>query len=469
MTPNLRPSSLRRSSVDRSVTIPRTDELPRVGAIAYAAPVMGAYFFYMPMWSILPAIYAKYFGLTLTSIAATVLLIRLFDGVIDTVVGYLSDWHRAKGGSRMSWVLVGVVGSVIACGYLFHPSGPVTSSYYLGWSLAYFLAFTIAEIPHLTWGSELTRDYQQRARIFGTRNVLGRLGIILFYALPLILNHASHEYTPRILQQAVYVGAALSASGLIFALIAAPRGLAVRKVGKDSWHSFVQCLTHNRPLHLYYAAFGSMGLCYGMWFGLLYFYLDSYLTLGGKIAPMFLGAAVVAAVSTPVWLKVIQKTSKSTAWALGAVLFVTQLGAGWFVTPITAWWIPFVLMIIANVCFCCHDVAALSILGDIVDYGRLKFRKDRGATYFAFNALIFKVGLGLGGGLAIGVAGLLGYSPLHAVNSTRAIFGLKLGFLILPAACACTALVFIVRTPINRHRHRVIQRRIESQLAIGAV
>lgn len=43
------------------------------GIIAYAAPVTGGYFFYIPMWSILPGIYAKYFGLPLTSIAAVVL------------------------------------------------------------------------------------------------------------------------------------------------------------------------------------------------------------------------------------------------------------------------------------------------------------------------------------------------------------------------------------------------------------
>src|SRR5579871_4532264 len=80
--------------------------------VAYAAPVTGSYFFYMPMWSILPGIYAKYFGLPLTSIAVVVLVIRLFDGVIDTTIGYLSDWYSSAGGSRKPWVLIGGLGSI---------------------------------------------------------------------------------------------------------------------------------------------------------------------------------------------------------------------------------------------------------------------------------------------------------------------------------------------------------------------
>lgn len=59
-----------------------------------------------------------------------------------------------------------------------------------------FLSFTIAEIPHLTWGGELTLDYQQRARVFGVRFVMTRIGIVAFYAMPLLPLYASTDYTP---------------------------------------------------------------------------------------------------------------------------------------------------------------------------------------------------------------------------------------------------------------------------------
>jgi Na+/melibiose symporter-like transporter len=168
--------------------------------------------------------------------------------------------------------------------------------------------------------------------------------------------------------------------------------------------------------------------------------------------------------STPLWLKLIRRTSKSVAWAAGVVLFVIQLIGTWYVGPSDLWWIPLLLVVVAHLCFSCHNVAALSILGDIVDYGRLKFHKDRAGTYFAVNTLIFKVGLGVGGGLSIGIAGMFGFSPSHAMNASGAIFGLKLGFIIVPICLAFLGLLFIVRTPIDRRRHHIIQRRVESRL-----
>lgn len=65
-------------------------------AMAYAALVVGTFSFYVPMWSILPGIYASHYGLPLAQIGAVLLAIRVFDGVIDIAIGYASDWRRAR-------------------------------------------------------------------------------------------------------------------------------------------------------------------------------------------------------------------------------------------------------------------------------------------------------------------------------------------------------------------------------------
>lgn len=436
--------------------------LPR--AIAYAAPVTGGFFYYIPMWSILPGIYAKYFGLSLTAIAGVVLFIRLFDGFIDTAIGFGSDWHRSKGGSRKTWVVVGSLGTIVACYFLFQPPPGATTAYYLICSMAYFLAFTISEIPHLTWGSELTLDYHRRAQIFGVRYMAARLGMIAFYALPLLPLYATAAYTPEILKDAALIGAVLTVIGLTWMLLAAPAGIAVKTVREDSWRLLRDSLIGNKPLLLYFAAYICIGLSGGMWYGLVYIYLDSYLGLGEKVALMFLLATIIAAVSTPWWLKLIRKTSKSTVWAIGVSLFVIQMIGMLLIAPGVHWWPAFGLVILTNLFFTCNDVAAASILGDIVDYGKLKFHKDRGGAYFGIKIMLFKVGLGIGGGVALGTAGLFGFDPQGAVHSGNGVLGLKLGFTIVPMLVALTGLAFILRTPITPRRHHLIQRRIESRL-----
>jgi glycoside/pentoside/hexuronide:cation symporter, GPH family len=436
--------------------------LRKFDVASYAAPVAGSYFFYISMWSVVPGVYGKYFGLPLTAIATVILVIRLFDGLIDTATGYLSDWHRCSGGSRKPWVVVGGVGSVIASYFLYTPPSPATQGYYLLWSMAYFLAFTITEIPHLTWGSELSMDYQQRANVFGIRNMVGRFGITIFYALPLLPFAASGGYTPQFLHSAIYVGAVMTLVGLIQALVAAPAGSPMKVVHHDSLQLLTRSLLGNIPLLIYFVAFVCIGLCVGMWSALNYFYVDSYLGLGQKMVLMFLAGSAVAGLATPFWLKIIQKTSKSAVWAIGIAIFVAQLGVMGFLAPGCSWWIPLVCVVLAHVCFCCHDVAALALLGDIVDYGKLKFGRDRGATYFGFNTLLYKVGLGFGAGIGLGIAGLFGFDPTHSTHSAVSVLGLKIAFTGLPTLFAMIGLCMIIRTPIDRRRHETISRRLKA-------
>ena len=430
----------------------------------YAAPAAGSWFYYIPMWSILPGIYAKYFGLKLTSIAAVILFIRLFDGVIDTAIGYLSDWRRAHGGSRKTWVIAGDIGVIFACYKLFLPPPVVTTAYYLTWSIAFFLAFTIAEIPHVTWGAELTMEYQERSKVFAVRNIVCRIGVIAFYSLPLLPISPTGEYTPQVLRNAVYIGAFMTSLGLGLAMMGAPAGIAAAKPGGDSMRLLVRSILKNKPLLIFFMASALLGLAVGMWFALVYFYLDSYMHLGSKIPTLFLIGYGVSILCTPLWLEVIRRTSKATAWVTGIVLFIAQLAMATVLTPTSPSWMVFALVIAANIYFCCNDIAAVSIVGDIVDYGRLTFGRDRGATYFAVNTLVFKFGLGIGGGIGLGVAGLFGFDPTATTQSGMAVVGLKVGFAGLPTVLTIFGLIFVLLTPINRRRHGIIQKRIESRL-----
>lgn len=436
-----------------------------LGVLGYAAPALGSGFFYIPMWSILPQLYAKYFGIGLTTLAACILTIRIFDGFLDLSVGYLSDKHRGAGGSCRPWVVLGSCAAVLACYNLYLPPPKVTALYYLGWSAAYFVAFATTEIPHTTWGNELAKNYQHRAYIFAVRNVMQKIGISAFYALPMLPSFRTSDYTPEVLHYAVYIGGAMTCLGVLWALIAAPLGHAYRATQPESLNRLVASLIHNRPLLLYVAAFACGGVCYGMWFGLIYLYLDSYLQLGSHVALMFFVGGIVGTVFAPLWPMLIRATSKATAWALCVVLFAAHLGVLWFVTPVSRLWIPFLLVVVANICFSCHDVATLSILGDIVDYGKLKFGSDRGSTYVAVNTLIFKVCLGLGAGSAVAIAGVFGVDVARPVSDAHALLGLKLGAILLPAVFALLGVVLIVRTPIDKRRHTIIKMRLARRLS----
>ncbi len=432
--------------------------------LSQVAPINGSYFFYIPMWSILPGIYAKYFQIEITSVAAVVLLVRIFDGFSDPTIGYLADRHRESGGSRKPWVLAGGIGLIIACYCLFIPPKQVSTAYYLFWSLAFFLAFTTIEVPHLAWCSELTTDYNQRASVFSMRTFSMSLGILLFYALPLLPIYPNNNYTPEVLEDAAKVGGLFIIFGCLAALLWAPPGRIIITDRKDSLKLLISSLIHNRPLLIYLSAYIFTGLCLGMWFGLLYIYMDSYLCVGTHLAIMFTAGALTSILAIPFWTLVIEKTNKHIAWSIGMTLFCLQLISTSYLNMDSPWILSLILIVIAHAAFSCNNVASMSALGDVIDYGKLKFRKDRGATYFAINGLLYKVGLGLGSGVSLGIAGQFGFDPSEIQFTETAAYGLKLGFIYLPVIFGLISIVFILRTPINRRRQKIIERRLASKL-----
>ncbi len=441
----------------------RTDSKPTLTTskiISYAAPVTGSYFFYIPMLSILPGVYGKYFGLDISAMAAAMLFIRLFDGVTDPLIGYLADCHRAKNGSRKVWVICGGILTIVSCYFLFSPSSPTTVTYFMLWSFAYYLAFTISDVPHLVWGSELTRNYDERTRIYGIRAVAYKLGILLFYSLPLLPFYESSAYTPEVFNDAVMIGAVLTLIGLTLTWFKAPEGKSTPSTGHDSFLLIVKSITQNKPLQVYFLTYIFTGISYGMWFGLLYFYLGYYLALDESIALMFTIGTFLSMVTAPLWPKLVSKSSKPIVWALGTSLFIVQLIGMALIGPDTPLWISTTLIIFAYAAFACHNIAPFAILGDIIDYGKMKFNKDRGATYFAMNNVLYKMSLGIGSGLALAVVGIFGFDPSIQTPSESAITGLRIGFIYIPAITATIGIVFILQTPINRRRYRIIEQRI---------
>ncbi len=437
------------------------DQMPSMaGTIAYAAPTLASCFLYAPLWVVLPAVYAKYFGLPLTNVAAVVLFARIFDGITDTTIGYLADRHRAAGGSRKPWVIGGGIVMVVSCYFLFAPLGTVTTSYYLVWSLVFFLGFTMMEIPHLAWGTELTMCYNQRAKVFNIRYIFWGTGSALFYALPLLPIYDTNEYTPGMLKDAAVIGGLAMLVLLSWMYLFAPVGNTLKLDKKDSTKQFIRSIVDNKALLVFLAGYSCIGLSSGMFFGAIYIYLDGYLGAGSWLAIGFFGGGIVGVACLPLWQKIIERTSKITTWAIGIFLYSATLGGLVFISPGDAGWLIAVIIGSSQIGLNCQNAAAAATLGDIIDYGKLKFRQDRSSIYFAANNLVVKLTVGMGSGAALAIAGWYGFDPTQTTHSATAIFGLQLSLLYLPLLLGVFAITFILLIPITKRRHEIIRRRL---------
>ena len=96
-------------------------------------------------------------------------------------------------------------------------------------------------------------------------------------------------------------------------------------------------------------------------------------------------------------------------------------------------------------------------MADTVEYGMFKGGSDDAALYLALYAFVQKMALAMGVGLALALAGNLGFNPQAAITP-QGIWALKLVTLILPGIIALAGCLLIWNYPITQKRHAVIRK-----------
>ena len=438
------------------------------GLLIYAAPAAVSAFLTSPVATVLPGIYAKYFAVPLTTVAFLTLLVRVTDAISDPLLGYLSDRRFERTGSRLDFIVGGAGGMTIAAWFLFNPPSNVGALWFGAWLLLFYIGWSAFEIPHNAWGAALATGYAERARLYGYRGFAFYVGGMLFYLIPMLPIFGSHAITPAVLRLSVLVGIAMFAVSLLLA-----RRLPLCARGPERERESLAQLLHsvagNRPLVLFLLAYFFAGVGFGMWGGLLYVVIDSYLKLGERVAFVFLAGTPVALLCIPIWSRLMARYGKREAWLVSSAGLALALAGGALLSPgpnSFGWLVALTLALFALAS--CQAVVAPAILADIADYGRWKFGQDRAGSYYATLSITGKAISSFGAAASLGLAGMLGFEPAAREFSDGAIHGLKIAFAVVPGLCVAASLPLIWWTPINPRHLDILQKRLKRRDARAA-
>jgi glycoside/pentoside/hexuronide:cation symporter, GPH family len=468
------------ASTDSVDSIKGQDALTQFQMAAYGSPMLSISFL-MGSITLLQGIYIKHFGLTLTTIATVLLIARVFDAVSDPVIGYCSDRYQARRGNRKPFVIAGAVLFIISSWFLYVPFGfnpesgnsNVSAGYFLFWFLAFYLGYTLFEIPHIAWGGALASSAQEKNTVYSIRAFCSLLGTLLFFMMPLLPWFDTSEFTPQSLKWSVLVAGSLMLPLLYLCITQVPnrslrlsadvchRGL----IQKETLCVVLRELFTNKPLLVFTCAHICTGFGAFMYFTLLFIFVDTYLDLGRHFALVFVGSYSVSLVSLRIWFVLASKWGKQITWIAGMVLVIAGLmGVGLLSPQSTGWPELLVCMTLTSCGFTAFSVMVPSLLSDIADYGAWKFGTDRAATYFSSYTFINKTVGALGGALALAIASWVGFDPLATSHSDATIVGLRLGVAWIPALFILPSIVFIARIPITVRRHEIIRRSLDRRL-----
>jgi glycoside/pentoside/hexuronide:cation symporter, GPH family len=129
-------------------------------------------------------------GLSAFWLGVIMIVPKLWDALIDPLVGYVSDNVRTPWGRRRPFILLGgFLVAVTFVGMWWIPKGPWIRSIFvsdaaynwfqlcfiLAGLLIFFTSCTLFEIPHGALGMEMSSDYHERTRLFSAKSFLGNL------------------------------------------------------------------------------------------------------------------------------------------------------------------------------------------------------------------------------------------------------------------------------------------------------
>lgn len=400
------------------------------GLLAYGALGLPLAFAALPIYVHVPKLYADSLGLPLAAVGATLLAVRLFDGLSDPLLGWAGD----RWGNRARWVGAGL--PVLALGMLALLAPPPAAG--LGWLAATLLVVTLAwsmsSIAYHAWGAELAVDAHGRTRVTASREGFALLGVMLAAAAPGVLADAEAEGLRRL----AWLFVPLLALAAAWTLLCAPRAARVHTHTGNPRGLFAALA--ERPFRRLLMVFAANGIAAAVPSVTVLFFVADVLDAAPRSGLFLLAYFAAAALSLPLWVALARRFGKLQSWALAMVaamaafVWAATLGAG---------------DVAAFLLICVFAGAALggdlalppALLADLLARRGGSGGLAAGACFGWWN-LVNKANLALAAGLALPLLAWLGYAP--GARADEALRALALVYALLPVVLKAFALALLI-------------------------
>jgi glycoside/pentoside/hexuronide:cation symporter, GPH family len=442
--------------------------LSRWSYAAYAAPWFAVQVVALPLTNFVPGYYSSVLGLPLIAVSVIMLASRFFDIFTDPLIGVLSDRTRSPIGRRKPWIIAGA--PILAAGawMLFAPPQEVSPLYlFVAVSLAY-LGFTLIQIPYVSWGAELSSDYDARSAIVAWREGVGVLGTLAAISTPLIASLLGYPG----LGNAMF-GVAVGVLVLL-PLLLAPSLLFVREPKlveapklEGGLREGLRAIAQNREFVWFAAAIFILfiGVAPG---GAVGYLMMKHTFRAESLYPLLVFAEFVCMlVSVPFWAWAAKRFGKHRAMAVSLVWMCAFTS----VVPILGGIDP-ELAVWANTArglgFGAVFVIPYSLFADVIDVDTLRTGRVRSGLYFALAGMILKFALMLGIFVATAFPTLFGFEPSRPVNTPAAEFSVAISYAWITCVFWLAAAPLFWFFPLTRERQQALRAQIQAQAGAPA-
>ncbi len=478
-----------KKSASRKIVIAPEDRVPFPKKLAYA---LGGPVDILSVWVLVSIAYPLFnMELQMRPLYVSILLmsLRLWDGIIDPVMGCISDNTRTKWGRRRPYILVGAILAGLTYPLIWcFPDGlsqEMILLWVIGFGILFYTCFTVWAMPYQSLLMEMTPDYNERTRVTEVRGYFQTLtgfvnGWIWWITLRPLFHVAGPETGEMVASTlngmrsiSFVIGAVIIVLGVIPAIFVKERyyesNLMKNQAKVSLFHSLRETLSNKTFVLL--CAFTLFFLLGTAIFDSYGRYVGTYYVLGGDwdIASKFAGYGTVVYTLfslsfIPIFRWLSERIGKTKCLAISVCMVLFSAA--------TTWWTfnpayPYVMLI--NTVFIGAGYAGLwlmipSMQIDVVDLDELKTGQRREGSFAAIFSWILKFSFCVGFLISGPLLEWTGFdAALGGDQSAEVMRSMRIGYIAVPVIALVLALGFLKFVHISPVRLAEVRAQLEER------
>ena len=399
----------------------------------------------------LPAFFAEVHDFEISVIGILIFLSKLIDVITDPLVGWLNDKNFFP---RKAYLLIGGILSGLALTQLFLKHDISQEIFLLVWLSILYLGWTMFQIPYLSIGYDLEKNYFLRTKLSATREFFILLGLFCSLGIPMFFS-ISNE---KLLENIVFIATLFGLMGLILFCSLIPENKRTNEK-KIKFKKVIKNLKKNIYFSKIFLVLVVNNLA-NVFPMVLFAFFITYV-LGGddsnRQTTLFF-YFLFAIMGVPFWTIISKKYGKKEVWSLSLFmsamffLLVFFLEDGNFVFFI-------IISCITGFCLGADLIIPPSIQADITDWHRSKFGEDISGVLFSIITFLNKFAFAVVSIFVFGIMGVLDFDTDGEINTNVRLF-IIISYALAPILLKLLAAYLLVNFKLKENELQKIQKKI---------
>ena len=411
---------------------------------------------------------------------------RVFDSITDPIMGFISDNTKSVWGRRRHYVFIGAVImgiSFVLMWQLYKADGiNYNFTYFLLWSIAFYLGLTIFSVPYVAMGYEMSDDFHERTSIMAIAQWIGQWAWVIAPWFWVIMYDPSWFESADVATRtlAVWVGIACAILAMIPAFFIKSKStlndnnltpLTIKTIGGslkkiiDGFKEAFKIEAFRRICFSTFLIFNAFNTVAGFTFFIVVYYLFNGNAGDAGIWPTLfgsIGALATTFIVIPIVARMSKIMGKKKAFLVSQGISIFGYIMLWFLfIPGKPYMFLFALP------FFSFGIGSLftlmmSMTADICDLDELTNGKRREGIFGAIYWWMVKFGFAIAGLLTGAIMSLVGFVP-DTVNSEASVTGLRLFFSGLPILGTLAAMFIMRKYDLTEEKATTISKQLEKR------